>query len=303
VKKPNFFIVGAPKCGTTAMNEYLKQHPEIFIPEKKELHFFGTDLKFYTPGPTEEKYLSYFSSVTTEKRVGEATVWYLYSKQAASEIKKYCPSARIIIMLRNPVHMLHSLHSQFLFEGYENIMEFKCALDAEANRKRGLCIPDSARLKNRFFCKELLFYREVAKYEQQVRRYLDVFGRENVHVIIFDDFESDTAGVYRETCRFLGVTEAFQSTLKVANPNRRIRNMTLHEFLRYPPNVVRWVGKLTPSQLRRGLRQSLWNFNIQHKPRPLMDPRLKRLLQAEFALDVERLSTLLDRDLTHWSKN
>ena len=119
MRKPDFFIVGAPKGGTTAMNAYLGQHPEIFIAERKELHFFGTDLDFSSPRITQEQYLSCFSEVQNEKRVGETSVWYLYSKQAAVEIKKFCPSANIIIMLRNPVDMLYSQHSQFLYNGNE----------------------------------------------------------------------------------------------------------------------------------------------------------------------------------------
>jgi hypothetical protein len=105
MKKPDFFIVGAPKCGTTSLSEYLKQHPEIFMSEPKEPHFFGTDLESYWGGRFERyrdvhKYLSLFANVQDEIRVGEASPWYLYSKRAAEEIKQFNPASRIIILLR-----------------------------------------------------------------------------------------------------------------------------------------------------------------------------------------------------------
>src|SRR6266545_5937438 len=132
MRRPDFFIVGAPKCGTTALNDYLKDHPEIFISARKELHFFGSDLVFRGPRRiTEQEYLSFFAPARHEKRLGEASVWYLYSQQAAAEIKAFSPAARIIIMLRNPVDMMYSLHSQRLYNGRETISDFAKALATE----------------------------------------------------------------------------------------------------------------------------------------------------------------------------
>jgi len=300
MRKPDFFIVGAPKCGTTAMYYYLKQHPEIFMPQRKEPHFFGTDLEAPYPYFIREKreYLSLFSEAQDEKRVGEASVWYLYSKLAAAEIKEFCPSASIIIMLRNPVDMIYSLHSQRVYSGNEDITDFEAALDAEEERKQGLRIPKGVNLV------EGLFYREVAKYTPQVQRYLDVFGRENVHVIIFDDFKSDTPRIYRDTCQFLGVDPDFQPEFQVINLNKRIYSFTLHKFLQNPPRtIVSLSRRLVPRPLRHGLIRGLNRVNIRYAPRPRMDPELRRRLQAEFAPEVERLSKLLDRDLTYWCKD
>src|SRR3954468_1950993 len=114
---PSFFIVGAPKCGTTSLNDYLRQHPRIFIPERKELHYFGSDLTFLkTQRPTREEYLAHFAAAQPQQIAGEASVWYLYSQLAAREIHDFCREAKFIIMLRNPVDMMHSLHSQYLYE-------------------------------------------------------------------------------------------------------------------------------------------------------------------------------------------
>ena len=129
--RPNFFIVGAPKCGTTALHAYLDAHPEIFMSHYKEPRFFGSDLR-QRRRPTKSQYFSCFARARNEKRVGEASVLYLYSKCAAAEIKEFCPEARIIIMLRDPVEMLHSKHSQSIFSGNEVINDFEEALEAEA---------------------------------------------------------------------------------------------------------------------------------------------------------------------------
>ena len=143
--KPNFFIVGAPKCGTSALYEYLGAHPEIFMSPYKEPHFFGSDLQ-QRWRPTKSQYFSCFAKARDEKRVGEASVHYLYSKCAAAEIKEFCPEARIIIMLRDPVEMLYSLHSQSIFSGNEVINDFEEALEAEADRKLGRRIPRGIKL-------------------------------------------------------------------------------------------------------------------------------------------------------------
>src|SRR5579859_908594 len=130
--RPNFFIVGAPKCGTTALNHYLSAHPEIFM-AKKEMHHFGADLKF---GPQffrrdRAEYLAEFAGGQGRKRVGESSVWYLFSREAAAELKAFNPEARVIIMLREPVAMLHSLFHQFRADGNEPLLVFEEALAAE----------------------------------------------------------------------------------------------------------------------------------------------------------------------------
>src|SRR5882672_7839349 len=128
IEKPNLFIVGAPRCGTTSMYDYLKQHPDVFMPEVKEPHFLGTDLTSSRFIRDEGKYQALFATAKNEKRIGEASVWQLYSKIAAYEIKEYSPTARVIIMLRNPVDMMYSLYGQHIFSGDEEISDFEEAL-------------------------------------------------------------------------------------------------------------------------------------------------------------------------------
>ncbi|MBI3796732.1 MAG: sulfotransferase [Deltaproteobacteria bacterium] len=297
MQKPDFFIVGAPKCGTTAMNDYLRQHPEIFLPAKKEIHFFGSELVFQKSRVTEEEYFSHYRAVREEKRIGEAAVWYLYSKRAAAEIKEFNPEARSIIMLRNPVDMMYSMHGQRLYNDNEDIRDFEEALAAEAERQQGRRLYKNAANLMGFF------YRDIASYTPQVQRYFAVFGRDKVHVIIFDDFKSDTAQAYRATCEFLGVDPHFRPEFAVINPSKTVHNKTLRSFLRYPPPPASWLLKLLQrSPVRLGIRKRLRSLNTKYESRPPMNPELKRRLQVEFLPEVQQLGELLGRDLTHWCR-
>src|SRR3954462_7600425 len=122
-RRPDFFIVGAPRSGTTAMFHYLSSHPDVYMSDRKEMHFFGTDLNF---GPqiyrrSLDAYLAEYEGRNGEHRAGEASVWYLLSKTAASEIKAFNADANIIIMLRDPVELLHSMFYMFRYDGNEHL--------------------------------------------------------------------------------------------------------------------------------------------------------------------------------------
>ncbi len=191
-KKPDFFIVGAPKSGTTAMDHYLSLRPDIFM-ARKEMHFFGKDLgfapQFYRRDLNE--YAAEFENWKGQTRCGEGSVWYLFSKQAAEEIKAFNPDARIIIMLRDPVEMLYSLYYTFRWDGNEHLPTFADALAAEDDRRAGRNIT-----RQTYFAPGLV-YHDVVRYAEQVRRYFDVFGRDRVKVIIYEDFAANVASSCR----------------------------------------------------------------------------------------------------------
>lgn len=299
MRRPNFFIVGAPKCGTTAMYSYLKQHPDVFLPEKvKEPHYFGSDLHFrYRTPLTEEQYLRLFEPARQARWIGEASVWYLYSTEAAKEIKAFDPNARIVIMLRNPVDMVYSLHSQHLYGDREDLVCFEDALDAEEDRKNGRRVPRGARLV------KSLFYREVGRYSEQVKRYLDTFGADQVHVIIYDDFRGDTPGVYRSTLEFLDVDPDAAVDFKVVNPNTIRRNRFLATLTMTPPAPLRWVARslLPVRKWRLSLGAKLSHANTIKAQRPPLAADTRAMLQEVFAPDVRELSAVIGRDLSHWT--
>jgi hypothetical protein len=285
---PNFFIAGAPKCGTTALFTYLRGHPDVFMCSIKEPQFFAGDILGDTRNvQTWNEYFDCFAEAGRAKIVGEASVAYLGSPGAPGAIKAFNPSAKIIIMLRNPVDMMHSLHSQRIFDNTERVASFEAAL--EADERRSCTRPPG------------LGYRDVARYEPQVQRYLDVFGRDNVLVILFDDLKSRTRAVYRDTLRFLDLNTAFQPELPVVNSNHRARSMRIHEFLRHPPQAFRKViHTVTSQRVRKFVGMRLMRLNVAYEPRAPMDSALRARLLKEVAPEVEKLSRLLNRDLSDW---
>jgi hypothetical protein len=295
MRKPDFFIVGAPKCGTSALYAYLGRHPDVFMSPVKEPHYFATDL--FPNAMTAGDYLALFATATGQKRVGEASVSYLYSREAPGNIQRFCPTARVIIMLRNPVDMIYSLHSQMYFTGDESIADFEEALAAEADRKEGRRIAPIARMPREFFC-----YRELGRYNQYVQRYLQLFGTENVLVIDFDQFHGQTGQVFRETCQFLDVDPDVPMAFPRLNENKNFRSQSLIHFLRNPPRLVgNTVRALLPLRLRRAVARKLFDWNVAARPRPPLRAELREALWGEFAPDVEDLGRTLARSFRHWA--
>ena len=208
--RPNLFLVGAPKCGTTSMCWYLGEHPDIFMADTKELHYFGSDL---TPRRTmdEGEYLSHFRGARGERVVGESSVMYLASTTAAREIWEFSPTAAVIIMLRNPVDMVYARFAQMRRNGLEDIEDFEMALDAEPDRRLGRRLPAVFGWRNVRRSPKLLCYCDTAAYSAQVQRYLDVFTRDKVHVVVFDDLARDPAAAYRDVLGFLRGRRPFRA--------------------------------------------------------------------------------------------
>jgi hypothetical protein len=294
VRGPDFFLVGAPKCGTTAFHRWLRMHPEVFLPVEKESHGFAPDLDLERVAG--QAYLRLFEAAGDARRVGETSVFYLYSRQAAREIFDFNPEAQIVVMLRNPVDVMHAYHSERLWRGTENIRDFAAALAADGERQAGRMLPEGVRFL------EGLRYRELATFSVQVERYLETFGPDRVHVVLHDDMVRDIAGVYAETCRFLDVDPAHQPSFSLVNSNKTVRSTRLQTALR-DRNTVLWrAARIVPFELRRKIQRRLKALNTRFEPRAPMQPELRRKLQAEFRSEVRRLGELIGRDLSHWSE-
>jgi len=296
--RPNFFIVGAAKCGTTSLARYLDQHPQVFMSPVKEPYYFGSDLDMadYWRTCDPHRYFFLFTKAGDAKAIGEASVWYLYSTQAAREIKSFIPDARIIVMLRNPCEMVYSLHGQFLTSFNAEIVDFREALAAEADRRQGKRIPVKAHFPGG------LQYTAVASFSDQVARYFDVFGREKVHVVMFEDFVGDTSGAYRKVLDFLNVDPSFTPDFSVANPSQPIRVTPAERFVKGRPRLQRAVLRTVPSVVRKKLNHLL---KLGKKPldrETKLPPDLRTELQERFAEEVTRLEGVLKRDLSHWKQ-
>lgn len=298
-RKPNLFIVGAPKSGTTAMYRYLSVHPEVFMAYRKEMHYFGSDLykrPHYFFVSDETQYLSMFNAPPEARCIVEASVNYLLSKNAAAEIMTFNPDARVLIMLRNPVDMLYSYHSQLYWGTHEELEDFEAALAAEPERRRGKGIPPGAMMPN------ALFYREVASYSGPVARYFDVFGRDAVHVILFDDFRVDPEREFMALQEFLGLTPFTLPRFRVVNPNMVTRFRPLMRALQRQPWPVNWLLAPMPDKFRYWFIAKLSRLNSKVVKRPPMPSELRKRLTAEFAAEIGCLGELLDRDLSSWLK-
>ena len=296
MKRPDFFIVGAFKAGTTAMYEYLRAHPQVFMSVPKEPMYFGRDLTPRYRRMTEDEYLALFRDALPEQRAGEASPWYLYSAQAANEIDEFAPQGQVMIMLRNPVDVMHAQHSQLVFNRREDLTDFAAAIDAEPERRQGDRVPPEA------IRPEALFYRHSVRFPEQVRRYIDVLGRARIHFVVFDDLLADPRAVYRSTLEFLGVDPAFEVDLSVYNPNRQARSGRVQRAIFTPPRPLRGlVGRLRQMPFAHRLRDALVAANSSRAERVTMDLALRARLTAEFAPQVSELGEIIGRDLSAWS--
>ena len=296
--RPNFFIVGAPKCGTTALSRYLREHPNIFISDVKEPHYFAEDLPKYRHVTNESDYLGMFDGAnTTNQRVGEASVFYLYSKVAIENIKRFDPNARIIVMLRNPLDMVYSMHSQLLYTRDETIANFAMAWSLCERRKQGQEIPKCCRDE------KLLFYDEIGMLGEQVERLIEVFARDQVKIIFYDDFASNTAAIYRDVIDFLGLPFDERSDFSVVNSNKRHKSSLLAQFTQKTPPVLVQNAMKVKALLgisNWGVLGRLRNINRSIEKRPPLGTDLKTRLVDCFRDDIKKLALLTDRDLSVW---
>lgn len=299
-EKPNFFIVGAPKCGTTALYEYLRPHPNIFMSKVKEPHFFATDLGQYPFIKTLEEYTSLFADSRPEHlRVGEASVYYLRSSVAVPNIHTFNPDAKLIAMFRNPVDMVYSLHSQLLYVSEETVGDFETAWRLQERRSRGLDVPPASR--GAF----LLQYAEVGRFGSQVQRMLSSFPREQVKLILYDDFAASPQTVYDEVIRFLDIPHDHRTEFPQINENKVARVSWLRDFYRKPPpplrRAIRGLKKAVGSESLSAAKKKMVALNTVRSRRPPLSPALRAELVEAFRDEVALLSRLLDRDLDHWT--
>ena len=296
VNRPNFFIVGAPKCGTTSMDEYLAQHPQIHMAAAKEMHYFAPDIAPENEIPDDATYFGMFADAADTPVRGESSVFYMLSHVAAERIAAFDPTARILVMLRDPVEVIASHHSQIVFEGYEPVKDLATAVGMETERRANA---QSGPIQGR---QRVQFYREVVGFSEQIERFLAVFPRDQVYICLFDDLRRDTAATYRNILTFLGVDPEFRPDFAVHNANKVIRFPALRTLLRESPDWVTQASRIAiPSQSARdAIKARLRRLNTRFVSRPDWDPALKRQLREELRPEVQRLSELLERDLRAW---
>jgi len=303
---PEFFVVGHHKCGTTALYEMLRRHPQIYMPDVKETWYFSPELrsvgkkKLPAAGRPEtlEQYLSLFDGALPDQRVGENSPAYLMSRTAAARIADTQPDARIIAILREPASFLRSFHLQCLRNHVETEKDFGRAIALEGARREGRRIPRHSHRPHE------LLYSDHVKYVEQLRSYEAVFPRERIHVIIYDDFRADNEATVRDVLRFLEVDDSEPIEAVEANPSVEVRSPRLHELVRsvymgrgpVARRVKAGVTSLTSRELRRELLRLTRRRLVYGEPQRA-DERVMGELRRRFKGEVLALGEHLGRDL------
>lgn len=294
---PNFFIVGGPKCGTTAMVEYLRTHPDVFISEPKEPNYLADDMPGMKYVDTEEEYLNLFKKAGSNKVIGDASIFYMFSKEAIKNIYKLNPNAKLLVMLRNPIEMSHSFHQQILFTLDENEKNFEKALNLEENRKKGESIPKDCRAS------KLLYYSEIAKYGEQLENIYEYFSRENVKVILFDDFKKSNRNSYVEVLNFLEIKDDGRNEFPRVNDSKKAKSNFINKIVNRPPKFAQSIAKLTRKILnkpRLGILSSLDHMNREKLEKKEITIKEKQLLLASYKEDIKKTEKILNKDLSSW---
>jgi hypothetical protein len=309
---PDFFIVGHPKSGTTALSLMLMRHPQMLMPVK-EPRFFSPDLRsrFRLPASraradTLDGYLSIFAGASPEQRIGDASTAYLKSAVAASRIAAVKPDARIIAVLREPASFLRSFHLQLLHNYVESEKDFQRAIELEGARRSGKHIPRLSQSP------QTLLYSDHVRYVEHLRRYYAVFPPEQVMVLIYDDFRKDNAATVRKVLRFLDVDDTIDVTPINTKPLPAVRSNVLHQLTRVfnlaqqdlsKRNLLKRPGvesEAAPRPKRSGAFRSRWQRLVYTDPTP-PDAAFMLELKRRYKPEVVALSEYLDRDLvTLW---
>jgi Sulfotransferase family len=308
---PDFFIVGHPKCGTTALWDMLKGHPQIYAPPNKEPYFLADELhppaatprSFGWTPETLDQYLALFAPALPEQRTGEASAPYLWSRTAAQHIAEVQPAARIVAILREPSSFLHSLHLQFVQIYIEPERDMRTALALEDSRREGRNLPEHA-----FWGPQGTLYSDYVRYVEQLMRYQALFSPEQMLVLVYDDYRKDNHATVRRVQRFLGVEDTHPLSVRESNPTVTVRSQRLHSLIHTVasgdgplPRAVQGVAKTVgPRLISRSRAVAIRNRMLFTAP-TAPDRQLMLELRRRFKPEVIALSEHLGRDLvTLW---
>lgn len=295
--KVDFFIIGAPKCGTTAMAGYLAEHPQICMSQPKEPWYFCSDMgvgkaeRAATDAQYEAKYFKHYDA-DQNLRCGEGTPLYLFSKTAIQNILKYNPKARFIVMVRNPVEMAQSLHAQLVYNGVreENVADFEKAWMLQDERKYGKHLPQNC------LDKSLLQYREVCSVGKQLERLFGLVDAHQVCLILFDDFCRDPQQSYLKVLKHIGIEPDSRSEFITANARKRWGS----PFIPHVLNSITVLRKKAGFSRELGIRKLLLKYAVRPGKKTALSNKMKCRLVNEFKADVELLERIFKRDLSHW---
>ncbi len=299
---PNFLVIGAAKSATSALCDYLDQHPQVFVSPSREPNFFIAEgrprIPYRGPGDreviqrldmwvwTRDAYEALFAGVTTETAYGEGSTWYLYHEDAPQRIRRHLPHAKLIAILRNPVDRAYSAFTMQRRDGREPETDFVRALALEDARVKAGWEP-------------MWHYRRMGFYHQQLRRYFSIFASDQIRVVLQDDLMERPAEVLHDLFRFLEVDAAFQPDFS------RRHNVSLvpahpiyHNLVVGPSHLKAVVKSVVPSRPRRRIKRWLPDSRLTRPD--AIPPAARALLMDAYRDDILALQDLLQRDLGRW---
>jgi hypothetical protein len=294
---PDFFLVGMPKCGTTALYKMLRMHPGLFMPPMKEPHFLSRSPEEERRGrrvpDTLDAYLELFAGAAPSQLTGEGSTSYLFSSVAPERIARINPDARAIAIVREPAAFLRSVHLQLYESGIETEPDLATALALEPQRRA-----EAADLWER-----MLLYSDHLRWTEQLRRYHEALGDDRVLTLIYDDVRADNRGTLRRVAGFLGIDDEFEPQRVEANATVYRRDSRVGAAVRRLTTRRARVGKaarrmtrFVPPRMRRKALVGIHRALEVREPPPV-DERLMAELRTRFAGEVAAAGDYLGRDL------
>lgn len=281
---PNLFIIGTPKAATTTIHEILSGHQEIYMSETKEPHYFssiGKKFSSYAKISQHEEYMKLFENAGSRKYIGESSVSYMHDKKAMYEIKRNSPSAKIVIMLRDPVSRMYSHWLMDVRDGIQK-KNFRAAV-----------LEDYARTEKGFGVSHM--YIECSLYANQIKSALELFGRDSVFIGFFEDFIADNTSFMLNLYRWLGVQEDDTFIKIKSNPSSEPKNK-IFKFLYHNQELRSALRNILP----RSAKSSIRSMILKPAPNKKISVEDKDYFKDYFSADIEKLRELAPWDYDRW---
>ncbi|WP_299223597.1 sulfotransferase [uncultured Psychroserpens sp.] len=295
--KVDFFVVGAARSGTTSIYKYLSMHPGVFVPKVKECNFFSNveslDQEVYEiPKPGKQYHMKIINSNSVYESLfseagdllkGEVSPSYLWDKDAAKRIYDYNPDAKIIISLRNPIHRAYSHYLMHLSTGYEKETTFEDAIKADK-----LKIWGGGNL-----------YLEMGLYHDQVKPYYDLFDKDNIKIIIYEDWTKSIENTMNDLYDFLSIDSFNDYDLSEKhNETVHLKNSSVINFLRQK-KIKRTLNKLLSDRLKDKLKRNFFSENFEKQE---IKPETYLNLKHYYKEDICNLESMIQKELLQkWS--
>lgn len=304
-RAPDLFLIGVPRAATSSLYHGMSQHPQIYASPTKETCYTCVDID---PGERRSgtlwftelaPYLATFADAQPGQRIVEGCTYNVYSPAAPGRIRELNSDARFVIQLRDPVEQMYSNHALKVIMRDTPDDDFERAVAIQdARRGRPLWSEPPPTMA-------AYDLRDKAIVSFGLARFIDVFGRDRIHVTTFDDFAREPIRVFRSIFAFADVEESFDPRVEVMVPNRVARLKALNRTMG-SPRLIAATKSIVPRRLHGGARRSvsrIFRLNRRVVARPPLSPELRDRLRADFQAEVDRLSELVGIDLADrwWS--